>query len=368
MKVAILFLIATAVSLSVFSQNTKSQKFYVGTYTSAGAKGIYLCSFDSENGEITQEKSFSGIENPSFVRLSPDKKYLYSVSEAGDKGSFVYAYKREKNGDLIFLNKQSSNGNGPCHVDVSEDGKFVAVANYGGGTTSLYPVANNGALNEATTININKGNAQNENRQSKPHAHSIKFSPFDNQVFSTDLGTDHLDIFQLENNELKKGGQSEVVMVSGAGPRHFDFHPNKEVLYVINELNSTVAVVKREDNVWLVKQNISTLPENFEGKSYCADIHISKDGKYLYGSNRGHNSIVVYKVNKKDQSLKNLGTVSVEGDWPRNFALTPDGNWMLVANQKSKDITVFKMNGKTGMPEFSGKKYSLPSPVCVEFL
>ena len=157
-------------------------------------------------------------------------------------------------------------------------------------------------------------------------------------------------------------------MTPGAGPRHLEFHPNKEVIFVINELNSTVSVVNMTENKWEVVQNISTLPEGFEGASNCADIHISNDGKYLYGSNRGHNSIVVFKVHEKNQSLEFLTTVSVEGNWPRNFGITPNGDWLLVANQKSNDITVFRIDKKTGLPEFSGKKLDMPSPVCIEFL
>lgn len=368
MKSYVLFLFALMISASIFSQNKNQQQFYVGAYTSAGAEGIYLCSLNLETGEIKNEGSFSGIENPSFVKLSPNRKYLYSVSEAGEKGSFVYAYKVEDNKGLSFLNKQSSNGQGPCHVDVSADGKFVATATYGGGTTSLYPVSDDGFLNEASTVNINKGSGASEQRQNKPHAHSIKFSPYNNQVFSADLGTDNLDIYQLENGKLEQKEQTFVKMKPGAGPRHFVFHPNKEVIYVINELNSTVSAVKLDNDKWTVVQDISTLPEDFEGTSYCADIHFSKDGKYLYGSNRGHNSIAIFEVNKKNQTLKSLGNVSVGGDWPRNFGLTPDGKWMLVANQKSNDITVFKINQKTGVPEFTEKKLDLPSPVCIEFL
>lgn len=368
MKTNILFLIVLFFSVAGFAQDQKKQSFYVGAYTSEGAKGISLCSFNLETGEITLDKTIEGIENPSFVKLSPNKKYLYSVSEAGEKGSFVYAYKVEKDKDLSLLNKQSSNGQGPCHVDVSADGKFVATATYGAGTTSLYPVTRKGLLRKATSILVNTGSGPNEARQNKPHAHSIKFSPYDNQVFSADLGTDHLDIYHLEDNELISRGQKFLKLRPGAGPRHFDFHPNEEVIYVIYELKSSIETVKRVDGKWQVFGSESTLPEDFKGTSYCADIHISKDGKYLYGSNRGHNSIAVFKVDDNNYNIKKLGTVSVEGDWPRNFGLTPDGNWMLVANQKSNDITVFKINQETGMPEFAGKKFELASPVCIEFL
>lgn len=368
MKSFILFFTVLFISVSAFAQNSNKLLFYVGTYTSAGAEGIYLCSLDLQTGDLEQLKSFKGIENPSFVKLAPNKQFLYAVSEAGYKGSFVYAYKVEKNKSLTFLNRQSSNGNGPCHVDVSKDGKYVATATYGGGTTSLYPVQENGALAQASTVTINKGKGADEKRQNKPHAHSIKFSPFGNLVFSADLGTDQLDMFELQGGKLKKSSPAYVKMPAGAGPRHFDFHPKQEQLYVVNELNSSVSMVRKSYGGWQVTQNISTLPKEFDGVSYCADIHVSKDGNYVYASNRGHNSIAVFRESKKDRKLQLKGTVSVEGDWPRNFGISPNGKWMLVANQKSNDITVFQINGETKMPEFTGEKLSLPSPVCIEFL
>lgn len=367
MKRCILFVISLVISTLIFAQEENQHEFYVGAYTSAGAEGIYLCSFSSETGEIKLEKSFSGIENPSFVKLSPNNNFLYAVSEAGDKGSFVYAYKVDDDKNLTLLNKQSSNGNGPCYVDVSGDGKFVAAATYGGGTTSLYPVMKNGALKKASTVMVNEGSNVNEKRQNKPHAHSIKFSPYNNLIFSADLGTDHLDIYELKKGKMKKSSPAFVKVPDGAGPRHFDFHPKKEQIYVINELNSSISVLQQVSGNWKVVQNISTLPTDFDGVSYCADIHISRDGKFLYGSNRGHNSIAVFKIDS-GLKLNFIETVPVAGDWPRNFGLTPDGKWMLVANQKSNDITVFKINTETGMPKFTGKKLSLPSPVCIEFL
>lgn len=372
MKTYILFLFSFLFSVLLSAQQQKVQSFYVGAYTSEGAEGISLCSFNTKTGEIILEKTTTGIDNPSFLRLSPNKKYLYAVSEtnndSGKTGSLVVAYKVKKDGSLKLINRQSSNGNGPCHVDVSQDGKYVAIATYGGGTTSLYPVKKDGSLKKATSVITNTDSSLNEGRQSKPHAHSIKFSPYDNQVFGADLGTDQLNIYHLRNNELRSEDQNYVKMTPDAGPRHFDFHPSGKIIYVINELNSTIETVQQENKSWNTIQKISTLPDDFEGKSFCADIHISKDGRFLYGSNRGHNSIAVYSVNKSDQTLENLGVVSVEGDWPRNFGLTPDGKWMLVANQKSNDITVFEINQETGMPKFSGNKFELPSPVCIEFL
>lgn len=370
MKRVLLLMIFVFAVLFSNSQNKNNLKLYVGAYTSEGADGIYLCNFNTESGEITLVKTFKGIDNPSFVKISPDKKYLYSVSrttpEIEKSGGFVVAFEIGKNNDLHFLNKQISNGGAPCHVNVSGDGKYVAIAAYMGGTTSLYPVNADGSLNPASTVIKNSGSGPHPN-QTQPHAHSIQFSPFDNTVFSADLGTDQLNVFHLENGKLKSYGQKFVKMEPGAGPRHFQFHPDGNTIYVINELNSTVTVVKKHDDIWEVVQNISTLPEGFSGESYCADIHISNDKKFLYGSNRGDNSIAVFDVNAETDELTFRGVVPVEGNWPRNFTLSPDGKFMLVANQRSGNITVFKINAETGMPKFTGNEIKLPAPVCLEF-
>ena len=371
MRYLILFFLFVFATLLANSQNKNIQKLYVGTFTSEGAEGIYLCDFNSESGEISLDKIFKGIDNPSFLKVSNNKKYLYSVSRTTrvieKSGGFVVAYKIGKNGTLHFLNKQISNGAGPCHIDVSPDGKFVAIATYGGGTTSLYQVRNDGGLMPATSV-INNNLAENIDEKTISHAHSIKFSPYDGRIYSADLGTDQLNIFSFENGDLIQGKQKFVKLTKGAGPRHFEIHTNGKIIYVINELNSTISVLKSEDGIWVEFQTISTLPPNFEGKSYCADIHISDDGKYLYGSNRGHNSIAVFTVDTELNKLTFKTTVGVEGDWPRNFTLSPDGKFMLVANQRSGNITVFEINKKTGIPEFTGIQIKLPAPVCLEFL
>lgn len=355
----------------LFSKDNNLQKFYVGTYTKEGAEGIYYCSLNTTTGEIRLERTFKAVDNPSFVALSPNKKYLYSVSEiakmpSGKVGG-VSSYKVDEKGNLHFLNKQSSNGDNPCHVSVSPDGKYVVVSNYTSGSVSLYPVNEDGSLGETGTVIQNEGSGPNKSRQEGPHAHSSKFSPFSDEVFNADLGTDHLNIFHLIGGQLKQTGQKFVKLEPGAGPRHFEFHPNGEVIYVISELNSTISVLRKKSGEWEVEQKISTLPADFKGESYCADIHISNDGKYLYGSNRGHNSVAVFQVSEKDELLKMLGTVSVEGNWPRNFGISHDGNWLLVANQKSGNITVFKVNKQDGSIKFSGQQIKLPAPVCIAF-
>ena len=364
-KVLVLIVLILSV-LHVFGEKPEKQLFYVGAYTSEGAKGIYLCSFDNSSGEISLLETFEGIDNPSFLKTSKDKRFLYAVTEKQEGN--VSAFQIDKNGILKLINEQNSNGKGPCHVDVSPDGKFVAVANYGGGTTSLYPVAKNGSLLPATSVIVNEGSSINKSRQNKPYAHSIKFSPFSNQVFNADLGTDQLNIYYLEGDKLIQKGQKFVKLDPGSGPRHFDFHPDGETIFVISELNSTITTLKLANETWEKQQVISTLPADFKEVSYCADIHVSADGRFLYGSNRGHNSIAVFEIKKETKQLKSAGFVSVEGNWPRNFALSPDGKFLLAANQKSGNITVFRINKETGIPEFTGKEIKIPAPVCIEFL
>lgn len=354
-----------------FAQTPDSDKFYVGTFTSEGAEGIYLCSFDFSTGDIALIKTFKGIDNPSFLKISPNRNFLYAVTRPSEKiensGGFIQAYKIDQNGDLKFMNKQVSHGSDPCHVDVSPDGKFAAIATYGGGTTSLYRINDNGKISPASSTIINEGSGPTS-RQTAPHAHSIKFSKNGKQVFSADLGTDQLNIFDLNKGKMIPAKQPFVKLPSGSGPRHFDFHPNADVIYVINELNSTISVIEKNGRNQEVVQTISTLPENFSGTSYCADIHVSADGKYVYGSNRGHNSIAVFITDPVSKQLEFLTTVSTRGEWPRNFTITPDGKFLLVANQHSGNIVVFNINTETGIPEFSGKKIKLPAPVCLEFL
>jgi len=352
--------------LSAMSQTSGMLTFYVGTYTTEGGKGIVQCKLNNANGEILVGNSFGEIINPSFLKISPDNKFLYAVTETKD--GFVTAFEIEKNGGLKQINKQKSNGDDPCQIDVSDDGKFVGVANYSSGTLSLYPVDNYGGLNPSTSVITNKGSGPNKLRQAGSHAHSIKFSPFSNEVFNADLGTDQFNILTLNNDKLYQSVQKFVKMEPGAGPRHFIFSQNGKFIYIINELNSTVSQLQKVNDNWELVLSVSTLPEGFKGESFCADIHISADGRFLYGSNRGNNSIVVFEINKISGTLKTIGFVSVEGNWPRNFALSPDGGFLLAANQKSGNITVFKINKATGMPEFTGKEIKMASPVCVEFL
>lgn len=358
-------------TLCLSAQNNDAAKLYVGTFTSEGSEGIYLCKFNESTGEISLQKVFKGIDNPSFLQISPDRNFLYAVTRPAGvietSGGYVQAYKLDETGDLGFINKQGSNGNDPCHIDISPDGNYTAIAAYGGGTVSLYKINQDGSLDAASSTIINEGSGPNKSRQTAPHAHSVLFSHNGKQLFSADLGTDRLNIFDLKKEELVPAGQSHMKLAPGAGPRHFRFHPDGKTVYVINELNSTVTVFQKSGKKWKEEQTVSNLPEGFTGTSYSADIHISNDGHYLYGSNRGHNSIAVFKIKEKSNRLDWVTSVSTRGDWPRNFTLSPNGKFLLAANQKSGNIAVFKINPENGIPEFTGNEVKIPSPVCLEF-
>lgn len=328
---------------------------YVGTYTGENSEGIYSFDFNSITGALTNKKLAIKAENPSFITFSADKKFLYAVSEASE-GSSVSAYSVNKNSTLNFLNKVSSNGNGPCHIQLNKENNKAVVSNYGGGTISIYNLNKNGILNDA--FQVFNHNVDNE----KSHAHSAKF--LKNNLFVADLGRDFLAHYIKNNNKYVL--KENYLMAKGAGPRHFEISKNGDFIYVINELNSTISVLKNNAEKYTNIQNIGTLGDGFIGDSFCADIHLSKDEQFLYGSNRGENTIVVFKRSKKDGTLQKIQNISVEGNWPRNFTISPNGKFLLVANQKSNNISVFKVGKKSGKLSFINS-VETGTPVCLLF-
>lgn len=362
--------------LLISTANTFAKKYqlYIGTYTNGESKGIYHYVFDSNTGTLNYKTVTEGIKNPSFLKISPDKKYLYSVAEGdsfnGKKGGGVAAYKIETDTKLTFLNDALSMGAYPCHVAISPDGKTVIASNYGGGNLAVYNVFNDGKLTPIKQLIQLEGSGGDKTRQATPHTHSALFSKKGTHFFAADLGIDKLMCYKpdIDKNTFVANDQPYIEMEPGAGPRHFKLTKNEKFIYVINELNSTVSVLKNKNDEYIKIQDISTLPADFSGESYCADIHISPDEQFVYGSNRGHNSIAIFKRNTESGELTFIGTESVRGDWPRNFNIEPSGNFLLVANQKSNNITVFKIDTKSGKLSFTGTDVKVPNPVCLEFL
>lgn len=335
--------------------------FFVGTYTDGESKGIYLYHL-KEDGKLEKGKLMAQTANPSFLAMSKDKNHLLAVNEL-DSGT-IESYNILED-TLSLVNQSATGGAHPCFVTINDTG-YVLTANYSGGNTGLLHLDKNGKLSPLMDTLQHFGKSITE-RQQGPHAHSAWFIPQDQGIVSVDLGTNELWFSSIKNNQLLSGDPARLALTPGAGPRHLTFHPNGKWIYVVNELNSTVSLVEKETpGNYALGASWSTLPEGYEEQSYCADIHISSDGRFVYASNRGHNSIAIFSVHEETGALTYLGYVSVRGNWPRNFAFSPDENYLLVANQHSNNITSFKKDKKTGLLEFV-HEVEAPNPVCIVF-
>ncbi len=354
------------------TKKAKSDDFHllVGTYTTGKSEGIYVYKFNVKTGEFKVESIAKNIKNPSFLAISPDEKYVYSAGEVDNNGA-VYAFSfNKKSGDLTQLSTQSSNGNFPCHVAVDKTGKWVIAGNYGAGSLTVLPVEANGGLGKPTQTIQHEGKGINAERQEKPHVHSINIAPNNHDVFVADLGIDKIVTYSLDakTGKLSNGNPPFTKVQDGSGPRHFTIHPNGKFAYVIQELTSQVTVFDYKNGSLVAKQSISTLPADFKGDNSCADIHISPDGKFLYGSNRFHDTIVIYSIDPKTGTLTYIGEQSVMGKVPRNFMIDPTGNFVLVANQKTDNIVIFKRDKVKGTLTPTGKEIAVPTPVCLKMV
>ena len=372
---------ATVHSLGMYMKaNTPaSLLLYVGTYTSGPTKseGIYIQKFNVETGELTPHKVISGVEEPSFLAFGKNKRLLYAVNETleyeGMKSGAVSSFSiDERSGGLRLINKQPSLGGAPCHLSVTAKGDYVLVANYVGGNVSVHPVNRDGSLGTSVDLEQHQGKGPNTERQEAPHAHSVILDGSDRFAFVNDLGIDKVAIYAFD---AKRGtlspnpGQPSYSTKPGAGPRHFKIHPNSRFAFIVNELDMTVSSLAFDAKRGTLSelQTIPTLPSGYSGPNSCADLHISPNGDFLYASNRGHDSIVCCKIDKKTGKLQLIEHVSSGGKTPRNFAIDPSGGYLLAANQRSDSIVVFKINKASGKLTPTGKSVNVPSPVCLLF-
>lgn len=345
-----------------------SAVFYLGTYTTGQSEGIYKYIFH-QDGSFTAHGLVAKTSNPSYITHSDDKKYLLAVNEVDSyngTGS-VESFSISDMG-LEFLNRRSSGGAHPCFVDINPAG-FVLTANYSGGNVGLLKLEDEGQLSELLDVQQHSGSGTSD-RQEAPHAHSSWFAPDGTSVISIDLGTNELWFSKLEDSaeKLVQSNPQKLAMEPGAGPRHLVFHPEGLWLYVLNELNSTVTLLHKDaEGAYQAKQSFSTLPADYSGDNTAADIRISSDGKFLYVSNRGHDSIAVFQVNFQEGALKLKGHKSCGGKGPRNFVFSPDENYLVIANQYSDNIVSLKRDKKTGMLRYKNQT-SAPAPVCIDFL
>jgi len=348
--------------------STRELTLFVGTYTSGKSDGIYVYRMDELTGELQRVSSVK-TENPSFLALDPSRHFLYAVNEKPD-GTVSSFRIDQRTGDLSFVNQQSSRGADPCHVSVERGGRSVLVANYTSGNVAVLPILADGSLGPASDVEQHEGSGPCE-QQKGPHAHCIKLDRANRFAFSADLGNDHVLIYRFNplSGKLEPGTQSSATLHSGAGPRHLAFHPNGKFLYVINELDSSLTSFKYNaaQGTLTAFETVSTLPRDFTDKSYCADIHVSRSGRFLYGSNRGHNSIVVFSIDPRSGRLNLVEHVSTGGKWPRNFTLSPDERFLLVANQHTDNVVTFRIDEQTGRLTPTGQVTEIPTPVCLQF-
>ncbi|MDW7691738.1 lactonase family protein [Flammeovirgaceae bacterium SG7u.111] len=364
-------------------QEAKSQDdlqktlLYVGTYSVRGSEGIYVYNFDDETGAFSLLQTVGGVVSPSFIELHPNGKFLYSVNRGGvipnKKWGSISAFTiNPSSGELYALNKQTSNGEGPCHVAVDPDGDYVYVGNYVSGNLVMYPIKDDGSIRVSSDMVQHEGSGANEKRQEGPHVHSVNPSPDGKFIYVPDLGINKIKTYAPNKVDGKLGeAKSEAVAASGAGPRHFTIHPSGKFAYSAEELTSTVgvfAVDEEKGKLTSIQENVSSLPADFKGESYSADIHVHPNGKFLYVSNRGHNSVAIFKIAEETGKLELLKTESVLGNWPRNFMVTPNGKFLLCANERSDNIVIYTINQETGMLSPLDKQIKMPSPVCLKML
>ncbi len=343
-----------------------SEAFYVGTYTDGESQGIYKYSLHA-NGKLDLIGLSAKSINPSFLTKTADNKYLVAVNEINNNGFGTVESYRIREDSLQFLTRSSTGGAHPCFVTIGKQG-YVLVANYTGGNVGLLKLKSDGSLSSLLDVQQHTGKGTTD-RQENPHAHSAWFAPHTNEVISVDLGTNELWFSRVDtvHMQLTPSSFQKIKMNVGAGPRHLVFHPNGKWVYVINELTSSISTLsKNEEGEYKLGATVSTLPTNYSLHNQCADIHISQDGKFLYASNRGHNSIAIFRVEENQGRLDMIGIQPTGGDWPRNFALSTDDEFIIVANKKSNNLVSFKRDKSTGLLNYVDS-IKASSPVCILF-
>ena len=370
-KPLILFLMMTAIL-----PGADDYLVFFGTYTAKVSKGIHAYRFDPQTGKLTAIGTVAEAPNPSFLAVSPDRKFLYAVNWRGSDtvpGNTVSAYALDTaSGKLTFLNKSPSKGAAPTHLALDETGKMLITVNYDSGGVTSYQVGKDGRLSDPVSFDQHQGSSVVKQRQEGPHAHAVVFSADNRFALVADLGLD--EIFSYRVNPAKGSFEANTPPFTkttpGAGPRHLAFHPNRKYLYANNEINSTVTAYAYNEQAGTLKeiQTLTTLPPDFKESNSTAEIQIDRAGKFLYVSNRGHDSIAVFAINGTDGRLTPVEHVSTQGKTPRNFSLDPTGGYLFAANENSDTVVVFRVEGGTGRLTPTGQTLGVPSPSCVLFV
>ncbi len=354
---------------------TKPIRFGTGEIVDSKGAGIYVYRLHRSSGELTLCHTISGVANPSYLAFGPEQQFLYAVNELkeidGKPGGSVSAFAVNlQTGTLTFLNTQLTHGADPCHVAVNRTGSHLFVANFMSGSVCVLPILEDGRLGEAGDVKQHHGSSINPKRQAGPHAHSVWFDDQNSRAFVPDLGLDEIVAYTFDSQagKLRVREGSSIKGRPGAGPRHMAFHPNRRYAYLINELDSSLDVFVYNGAAGSLTsiQTIATLPKEFHGDNWCADVHVAPSGQYLYGSNRGHDSIVVYRIDRETGMLACVGHASTQGRTPRSFAIDSTGQFLLAANQDSNSVRSFRIDRHTGELQPTGFGAEIPTPVCVK--
>ena len=371
-SISVILLLCFFSLLQAQNKTNNEYNLLIGTYTaSATSDGIYCYSFNTETGNVTLKAALSGVENPSYLAVSRDGNHVYAVNEGrtGSVNSFLFD---KATGVLSFQNKVSTGGSGPCYVSVDDKNKFVFAGNYNSGNLVAVSLKEDGSFGAEPQFIKHEGSSIDKGRQAGPHVHCTVLSPDNKYLLTSDLGTDKINIYNIDQANLTQplspASQEFVSVKPGSGPRHITFHTDSKTAYVIQEMGSMITVFDYKNGTLTEKQTITMLAPDFKGRVGAADIHVSDDGKFLYASNRGEaNEIVIYSIGKKGM-LTYAGRVSTLGKAPRNFVIDPSGKFLLVANQDTNEIIFFKRDPKTGLITPTGNKIQVSKPVCLKFV
>jgi 6-phosphogluconolactonase len=377
-SLALYFFVLSAL-LATASAASHNYVMYVGTYTQGDGhgKGIYGYRYDASTGKTTSLGVAAETVNPSWVAADPKGRFLYAVNEVGNYGGpnsgglSAFAIDRAS-GKLTFLNEVPTRGAGPCYVSVDHTGKYVLVANYDGGSVAVFPILADGKLGDSAAFIQHTGHGTNPERQEAPHAHSIVLTPDNRFAIVNDLGLDELLVYKFDSSKgtLTPNNPPFAKLDAGAGPRHFALAPDGKFAYVINEMGRTITAFSANLHTGVFRPigSVSTLPEGFSGRNDDAEIEVHPSGKFLYASNRGEDSIVVFSIDPANGAPTKIEDVPTGGKEPRSFAIDPTGKLLFVANENSDDIVIFRIDTKTGHLTQTDEKLDVPAPVCIKFL
>ncbi len=367
-------------AILLFSETAQAERYrvFVGTYTGGDSisKGVYSCEFDAETGKLSDPVLAAELINPSFLAIHPSGKYLYAVNEVsegpGRGNGAVTALTINADGTLTKINHQASEGGAPCHCNVDATGTNLLIANYGGGNVAVYPISEDGSLKPVSCNIQHEGSSVDKSRQGAPHAHSINISSDNKFAYAADLGLDKIMIYKLdaEAHTLTPAGQPAALVTPGGGPRHFAIHPSSKFAYTNNEITMVVTGFSRnpEDGSLKAIQEISTIPAGFDGRKSTAECLVHPSGKFLYVSNRGHETITAYTIDQETGLLTYVENEPTGGKEPRNFFIDPSGKWLLAENQNSDTVYVFSIDQQTGALKPTGDFVTVGRPVCIRMV